>query len=268
MKQITILALALLLFTACKKETEKIEETNITVIDSDSVPKEAIAFAPKKYSKESKVGCRDTLCTYVRISVPEASGITAVSDSINNKLFHVARSIVYFGEKPTKAKSYQELMDSFIKSYEELRKDFSESFPWESKVKATVDYQSDSIINVKVNSYMFTGGAHGYEGNRSLIFNAKTGRSLTYDNIFKDKKAFTAFAEKKFRAKYKIPAGKSINITGLMFENDKFILPQNIFFTKDGLHLFYNPYEVGSFADGAKEILIPYSEADAYLKVK
>ena len=264
MKQLLALALTCLLFTACKKETEKTENTTETVVTETP----ALAFATKDYSQRSKVGCRDTLCTYVRISVPEASGIPAVSDSINNKIFHVARSIVYFGEKPTNAKSYNELMTSFIKSYEELKKDFAESFPWEAKIKARVDYQSDSIINIKLNNYMFTGGAHGYEGNRSLIFNAKSGRSLTYDQIFKDKKAFMAFAEKKFREKYKIPTGKSINITGMMFENDKFILPQNIFYTDKGLHLFYNPYEVGSFADGSKEILIPYSEADAFLKVK
>jgi hypothetical protein len=264
MKRLLPLALALLLFAACKKETEKTEKTTKTTV----VEALKLALDTKEYSQRSKVGCRDTLCTYVRISVPEASGMGEVSDSINNKVFHVTRSIVYFGEKPTKAKSYNELMTSFIKSYEELQKDFSESFPWEAKVKARVDYQSDSIINVKVNSYMFTGGAHGYEGNRSLIFNAQTGRSLNYDQIFKDKKAFTAFAEKKFRTKFKIPAGKSINSTGLMFVDDKFILPQNIFYTDKGLQLFYNPYEVGSFADGSKELLIPYSEANVFLKVK
>jgi hypothetical protein len=264
MKQILSLALACLLFAACKKETEKTENTTETIVTETPV----LAFANKDYSQRSKVGCRDTLCTYVRISVPDASGVPAVSDSINNKVFHVVRSIVYFGEKPTNAKSYNELMTSFITSYEELKKDFAESFPWEAKIKARVDYQSDSIINIKLNNYMFTGGAHGYEGNRSLIFNAKSGRSLTYDQIFKDKKAFTAFAEKKFREKYKIPAGKSINITGLMFENDKFILPQNIFYTDNGMLLLYNAYEVASFADGTKELLIPYSEADAFLKVK
>lgn len=264
MKRLLPLALALLLFAACKKETEKTEKTTETNVTEAP----ALAFANKDYSQKSKVGCRDTLCTYVRISVPEASGMGEVSDSINNKVFHVARSIVYFGEKPTNAKSYNELMTSFITSYEELKKDFAESFPWEAKIKARVDYQSDSIINIKLNNYMFTGGAHGYEGNRSLIFNAKTGRSLTSDQILKDKKAFTAFAEKKFRSKFNIPAGKSINITGLMFENDKFILPQNIFYTDNGLLLLYNAYEIGSFADGAKELLIPYSEADAFLKVK
>jgi len=264
MKRLLPLALALLLFTACKKETETTESTTDTTVTETPT----LAFATKDYSKKSKIGCRDTLCTYVRISVPEASGIPVVSDSINNKIFLTARSIVYFGEKPRKTKSYQELMDTFIGSYEETKKQFNESFPWEAKIKATVDYKTDSIINIKLNHYAFTGGAHGYEGNRSLIFNAQTGRSLTYDQIFKDKKAFTAFAEKKFRTKFNIPAGKSINITGLMFENDKFILPQNIFYTDKGLVLYYNSVEIGSFADGAKEMLIPYSEADNFLKVK
>lgn len=265
MKQLLTLALACLAFTACKKETEKTTEatTETTVTETPT-----LAFATKEYSQRSKIGCRDTLCSYVRISVPEASGIPVVSDSINNKIFHVARSIVYFGEKPTNAKSYKELMASFINSYEELNKEFAESFPWEAKIKAMVDYQGDSIINIKLNNYMFTGGAHGYEGNRSLIFNARTGRSLNYDQVFKDKKGFTAFAEKKFREKYKITAGKSINSTGLMFVDDKFVLPQNIFFKENGILLFYNAYEVASFADGTKEILIPYSEADAFLKVK
>ncbi|MHA3787439.1 DUF3298 and DUF4163 domain-containing protein [Flavobacterium hauense] len=264
MKRLLPLALTLLLFTACKKETEKTDETTKTTV----VQALKLALDTKEYSQRSKVGCRDTLCTYVRISVPEASGMGEVSDSINNRVFHVVRSIVYFGEKPTNAKSYNELMTSFIKSYEELKKDFAESFPWEAKIKARVDYMSDSIINIKMNNYMFTGGAHGYEGNRSLLFDAKTGRSLNYDQIFKNKKAFTAFAEKKFREKYKIAAGKSINSTGLMFVDDKFILPQNIFYTDKGLLLLYNAYEVASFADGTKELVIPYSEANAFLKVK
>ena len=265
MKQLLTLALACMLFTACKKETEKTTEDTTETTVAEGLK---LALATKEYSQTSKVGCRDTLCTYVRISVPEASGLGDVSDSINNKVFHVARSIVYFGEKPTNAKSYKELMASFIKSYEELQKDSSESFPWEAKISARVDYMSDSIINIKMNNYMFTGGAHGYEGNRSLLFNAKTGRSLTYNDIFKDKSAFTAFVEKKFREKYKIAAGKSINSTGLMFIDDKFILPQNIFYTDKGILLLYNAYEVASFADGTKEILIPYREANAFLKVK
>ena len=77
-----------------------------------------------------------------------------------------------------------------------------------------------------------------------------------------------AFAEKKFRAKYKIPAKKSINATGLMFEDEKFDLPQNIFYTDKGLLLYYNSYEAASYADGPKELLLPYVEVEEFLRLK
>ena len=80
--------------------------------------------------------------------------------------------------------------------------------------------------------------------------------------------AKTSGNQNKFRQKFNIPAGKSINSKDVLFENDKFILPQNIFFKEDGLLLYYNPYEIGSFADGTKELLISYTEAEPYLKVK
>jgi hypothetical protein len=53
-----------------------------------------------------------------------------------------------------------------------------------------------------------------------------------------------------------------------MFEDDTFQLPQNLFYTDKGLLLFYNPYEVASYADGTKELLLPYNEVDDYLLIK
>ena len=74
--------------------------------------------------------------------------------------------------------------------------------------------------------------------------------------------------KKKFRAKYKIPANKSINATGLMFEDEKFSLPQNIFYTNKGLLLYYNSYEAASYADGPEELLLPYVEVEDFLRLK
>ena len=50
-----------------------------------------------------------------------------------------------------------------------------------------------------------------------------------------------------------------------MFENDTFQLPQNIFYTEDGLLLYYNSYEAASYADGPKEILFPYDKISKFL---
>ena len=261
-KHLTLLLAAFMLFS-CGKDKKNNDEEPLT----EETP--VLAFTTKTYYKKTSLPC-DDYCPSVSIKVPEAENVPVVADSINNKVFNTVRGIVYFGETPYKAANYEDLMASFMGSYEELKKEFPDDVMtgFEAKINGSVDYKTDSIINIKLNNYTFTGGAHGYEGNRSLIFDAKTGKSLKYEDIFTDVSAFRQYAEKKFREKFKIPAGKSINATGLLFEDDKFALPLNIFFKENGLLLFYNSYEISSYAEGQKELFLPYSEIDEFLKLK
>ena len=53
-----------------------------------------------------------------------------------------------------------------------------------------------------------------------------------------------------------------------MFENDEFYLPENIGFTQEGLQLFYEQYEVASYADGPIILTLKYKEIEPYLKFK
>jgi hypothetical protein len=253
------------LLTGCKDEPKATPEVKDTTTVEAS---KKLAFANKQYTKKSTLPCKD-ICTAVSIDVPMAEGGGTAADSINNNIFKVVRSIVYYGEKPTTGKSYEEVMEAFIKSYDDLMKKYNdEDMPWEARIKGTVEYRSDSLLNIKIDNFVFTGGAHGYAGNRSLLFDPATGKLLKRADIFTDEKGFTALAEKKFRAKYKIPAGRSINATGLFFTNDKFALPTEIFFRENGVLLLYNTLEVANNAQGSQEVLMPYSEAAKYLKVK
>ena len=245
MKHYTLLVMVLLLFSSCTKE---------------------LSLENEIFTKKSTIPCKSD-CPKVTIDVPVAKNIPIVADSINKKILLVLKEIVYFGEKPTEVKDYNSLAESFIASYEEMHKKFpSETFGWEAKIIGNVEHQSNEILNIKIDHYTFTGGAHGYQGFRSLLFNPKTGKSISNDQLFKNPKEFKAFAEKEFRAKYKIPEKANINATGLMFENDKFQLPQNIFYTDEGLLLFYNSYEAASYADGQKELFFPYNKVNKYLK--
>ena len=140
-----------------------------------------------------------------------------------------------------------------------------DTFGWEGKITGNVEFESEQILNIKIDHYTFTGGAHGYQGFRSILFNSKTGKIIFNDQLFKNENEFKAFAEKEFRLKYQIPKNANINATGLMFENDKFQLPQNIFYTSAGLLLYYNSYEAASYADGPKEIVFPYEKVSKYL---
>ncbi|MEZ0131043.1 DUF4163 domain-containing protein [Flavobacterium sp. LBUM151] len=247
MKHCTFLVCLFLILTSCDKK---------------------LSFENETFEKESALPCKDD-CPKITIDIPIAKNIKIVSDSINKKIFSVVNEIVYFGEKPLKTQDYNALTTSFIASYEEMHEKFpSETFGWEAKIIGNIEFESEQILNIKIDHYTFTGGAHGYQGYRSLLFNPKTGKIIFNDQLFKNEKEFMAFAEKEFRKKYKIPSKANINATGLMFENDKFHLPQNIFYTEEGLLLYYNSYEAASYADGPKEILFPYDEVGKYLKYK
>lgn len=247
MKKFFTLAILVLFLSSCKNE---------------------LAFKEEHFEKKSSLPCKEN-CPEVTVKVPIASNVPIVADSINKKVFSVVKEIIYFGEKPYTSTDYQGLLDSFIGSYDEMKtKHPKEIFGWEAKIEAKVAYQTDSILNITIDSYMFTGGAHGYSGIRSLIFDPKTGKNIPNEYLFRDLNKFKAFAEKKFRTKYEIPVNQNINATGLMFESDKFELPINFFYQKEGLLLYYNTYEVASYADGPKELLLTYDELKPYLLLK
>jgi hypothetical protein len=249
MKKYLYILAAIVILTGCKKETD-------------------LSFTTTTYQKKTSLPCKEN-CAAVSIAIPIADSPPVIADSINKKVFNTIRQIIFFGEKPYTATNYEDLMTSFIKSYEELKNDFPEDvIGWEGKVKGSINYVSGKIINIKLNHYTYTGGAHGYEGNTSLIFDHKTGKSLSYKSIFSNEEGFRQYAENKFREKFKIPADKNINSTGLMFENEKFTLPQNIFFKDDGLLLYYNSYEIASYAEGQKELFLSYSEIAPFVELK
>ena len=227
-----------------------------------------LIFETESFQKKTTMPCKEN-CPSISVKIPVANAVPVVADSINKKVFSVMKEIIYFGEKPYTATDYNGLLASFIDSYEKLQNEFpNDKFGWEADIEGNVKYQSDEVLNIEIKHYTYTGGAHGYQGLRSLLFDPNTGKTISNEELFHNKLDFKAFAEKKFRAKYKIPAIKSINATGLMFEKEKFQLPENIFYTDKGLLLYYNSYEAASYADGPKELLLPYTEVNDYLAVK
>lgn len=227
-----------------------------------------LEFTTQTFTEQTTLPCSDN-CPNVEVKIPIAKKGTVAADSINKRVFAVVKGILYFGEKPYKGTDYKTLLHSFIGSYEDMKKEFpKDTFGWDAKVEGSIDYQTENVLNYRIDHYSYTGGAHGYQGIRSLIFNPETGKILNNQDLFNDVNAFTQFAEKKFRTAYKILENDGINSTGLMFENEKFTLPFTILFNEKGLLLYYNTYEAASYADGPKELQLTYAELELYLKVR
>ncbi len=210
--------------------------------------------------------CAD--CPEVSVSIPKALENTKLASTINTALEEEIISILNFDEDIA-ASTPEEAIASFKNGYLELKRLYTdETIGWEAKIEGQVIYEDNALLTLELNSYIFTGGAHGYSSKQFLNFDKSKGKELENRQLFIDQDDFERFAEIKFREQEKIPLDKPINHTGFMFEKDSFYLPENIGFTEKGVQLRYNPYEVASYADGPLELTLPYEEVKKYLAKK
>jgi len=227
-----------------------------------------LSFENKEFSKKSTILCKQN-CSEIKVEIPFAKSPSVAADSINKKVFSIVKELVYLDEKPLVKDDYEVLVSSFIESFEMTKEEFPDAtFGWEANIVGTIKYQSENLINIEIDHYTFTGGAHGYEGIQSLLFDPKTGKNISNESLFKDISGLKKMLEIKFRKKYQIPLKGNINQTGYLFEGDIFQLPKNIFFTNDGLLFHYNQYEAAAYVEGPKTLFIPYASLKKYLVLK
>ena len=94
------------------------------------------------------------------------------------------------------------------------------------------------------------GAAHGYYESSMFHFNPKDGRQLTWDDFFEADQqiALTVVAEEAWKELLKEEPWAS--------DYGEFFLSTDFLFDTEGLHLFYDPYEIAPYAMGAPEILL------------
>ncbi len=226
--------------------------------NEDQLTNEPLEFESEK--------CAD--CPEIKIDIFNFIDDLPITATINNVLQkEVIDQLLY--DDDIKVETIDEAIISFKNGYLDLKNMYAdETVGWEANIEGDITFENKDVISIQMNSYIFTGGAHGYGVTRFLNFDKKKGDQLENWQLFSDKEDFRHFAEIKFKIQEDIPQSASINSTGFMFENETFYLPKNIGFTKEGLQLTYNQYEVASYADGPIIITLPYNEINKFLALK
>lgn len=205
-------------------------------------------------------------CPEITVSVPKALGKVRVVETINTA---INEEIIYSlkFEDSLDVHTVEKAMQSFTDSFKSFSEEFDdESLGWKAQIEGEVGFTSPFITTVILDIYTFTGGAHGYSSKTFLNFDIERNIELENYQLFKDIEGFSNYAETKFRALHTIPKEKPINATGFMFSSDTFQVSENLGFTEEGLQLVYNQYEIASYADGPITLVIPFSEANQFLK--
>ncbi len=207
-------------------------------------------------------------CPKIKITIPRALGETRIAEKVNTT---VDEELIYHlkFEDSSNVNSVAQAMASFSQSYQNFKNEFNdEAIGWEANANGEISYENAFLLSLILDTYTFTGGAHGHSESIFLNFDKEKNVELENYQLFKDLEGFIDFAETKFRNDQEIPEQGSINATGFMFSGEVFHLPENLGFTEEGIQLIYNQYEVASYADGPIELLIPYADANQFLKEK
>ncbi|MHA7055650.1 DUF3298 and DUF4163 domain-containing protein [Aquimarina sp. M1] len=229
--------------------------------------KEPLIFQKRIIAIDDLFDCQNVDCAITEIFLIECIGENDISKNINREIEKAACATLTI-EDYTTLNTIEEAIKSFNKSYQEIKEQFpDEIIPYEASIRCDINFINDDILSVLVDSYIFTGGAHGSGNSNFVNIALKTGMIINPENLMKDFNDFSSFVEKSFKAKYSIPENESINSTGFFFENNTFSLPSNIGFTDTHVVLIYNQYEISSYAEGPIELKFKKQEVSEYFTV-
>lgn len=136
--------------------------------------------------------------------------------------------------------------------------------PYTEDISFQVQRSDSNVISFVESSYSFTGGAHGNSGSSGINFNAKTGDIIAFSDLSDDAAAFH-----EDTLAYNQELAKTESYQSRMFPQDS-TMPDPLesvlyadgkwYLSTAGLVFISNPYELGPYAAGTIEFLIPYSD--------
>lgn len=244
--------LSLLVISACDtgQQSEKESEKSI-----------ALVFSPVSFEKRQK-GCERQACAEITVDYLKFEQGDELNESLNEKInARIAENLAAFQFGTTKKQSLDELASLFIENYEKFKLEFPESQTgWYVRQKVSLSYKGKTFVSIQFDTEAYTGGAHPIT-ERSFLNVDKEGNVLDrYDHFVISESKLKDLAEDLFRKKQNIKPSEKLSDAGFIFKNDQFSLPKSMGFTKAGMVLYYNSYEVADYASGAIEIMIPFNQ--------
>ena len=154
--------------------------------------------------------------------------------------------------------------------YQELTADWSEYEGYMTEtVKPHVMRADSRIVSVLCNFQDYHGGAHGYYYSYGLNYDVASGRELKLSDVVSKKDKFIELVRDKFEEKY---ANDTYMLTNageyLATLGDEEYASTPWIMDSESITLFFAPYVLGTYADGAQEVSIYFDEAPELFTAK
>lgn len=261
MKQLIVFLFSAVSLTNCTQNTQNLKH--------ETDPELTITFEEKNFRSEENIYDEDTIFSEMSYRYPLfAGGDEKVTKRLNDYIFSLNQE-EYFSESTDEKSAAESLEEIAKRFFAEAKAGAVEGYPYTSAwsyelTTDTVFLDTDSKkLTLIHNYYIYTGGAHpNYYISLSNI-DLTTGDTVSNELLFKHDKLLLEAAKKRFIENEKLVAGENeytFELNNYWFENDTFHLPTAIGFTREGIRCIYSPYEIASYARGAIDFLVPYSD--------
>jgi len=144
-------------------------------------------------------------------------------------------------------------------------------FAYDGEYKASTRL-SDRILSVRLETYMYTGGAHGDTGVEFVNYDLRTGERFVWQSVFAADSDYLGAIAKYANADIK----KQLLIGEDSMSQEDWIdqgssategnyADGNVGFDENGLIVVFQEYQVAAYAQGAVISLIPYGELEGVI---
>lgn len=210
-----------------------------------------------------KKGCyaADSSCLYISFHFPvvDRDKDGRLSMLLNSDFLQMVGDSL----KESASGTIKDHLSNIARQYDSSFVDYTGAFPsgavntWYLKVRYNILINDGKILSIQYFSDDYMGGAHGTYRYHYLNLALKQPHPLAISDMVSDLVVFSERAEEAFRHHFKIPEGKSLD--NFWFPQGKFLLPSEYGFSKEGIVLHYNVYEIAPYSDGDIKVVVPYS---------
>jgi hypothetical protein len=244
---------------SCGRNAQKNGDTKST--NNSAGAKDTLLYTYKDI-KERATDCGnkpDSACSIAKITYPVFTDQGALNDTVTNRLLLVnSISQKHYTNLQEQAKGFlQAYMDDSLRKREP-------DMVYELESSATVVRQDSSLTTIQVDSYSFSGGAHGNTFTGFINWDAKASKIIKLDDLFVDDYSdkVAAIADKIFHAQDTTILDDNFQ----MVKNGKLVLTSNFLVTPIGLTFLYNEYDLKPYSEGQTTLLVPYVQIKSLLR--
>ena len=161
-------------------------------------------------------------------------------------------------------RAIDDLKNNYYSENKESLTDYTPGFAqtWTQNSSMKIFSHKDDVLTLTYRSDGYTGGAHGYYNELYRIFDLKTNRPISLNDVIKNQDAqvwsrilMTHFLQEDLdKGQAEMLLVKDIPLNN------------NFYFDRQNLYFLFNQYEIAAYAAGPVLIKIPFSEIKPFLQ--